>query len=274
MTQRIDGLNNIIDTYDTFILDQWGVIHNGDDAFEFAVEALNFLQEHDKKVVVLSNSGKTRHFSYDRLANSGINRNLYIDVLTSGDHMRNNFKNGKFKNLGQNALFFPWDNDYSVMEELSLVETSADKADFVLCTGVDRGEVSAYLDDLEVAVHRGLELVVSNPDITAMNSDGYLRACPGAIAQAYAEMGGVVHWHGKPKLEVYEICKDLVGGWDNAVAVGDSLEHDVAGANGAGISSLFIESGIHNEDLKSKSLKDLSDAFGVDATYTTEWFSV
>ena len=272
--KKINGLSSITDTYDTFILDQWGVIHNGDDAFGFAVETLEYLKDHDKKVVILSNSGKTRFCSYDRLSESGVSRDLYMDVLTSGDHMRSNFMSGKFDRLGKNTLFFPWDNDFSILQELSLTAVSPDDAQFVLCAGVDRMEVEAYLEDLEIALEKGLELIVTNPDIVAMTGDGVLKTCPGAIAQAYAQMGGVVHWHGKPQTELYSMCKDLVGGWDKAVAVGDSLEHDVAGANIAGISSLFIESGIHNQDLRSKSLSDLANDFEAVPTYTTEWFSV
>ena len=271
--KKINGLSDIIDTYDTFILDQWGVIHNGDDAFGFAVETLEYLQNHDKKVVILSNSGKNRFDSYDRLSDSGVSRDLYMDVLTSGDHMRFNFTLGKFDSLGKNTLFFPWDNDFSVLQELSLTAVSPEDAQFVLCAGVDRMEVEAYVEDLEIALEKGLELVVSNPDIVAMKGDDTF-TCPGAIAQAYAQMGGVVHWHGKPQIQFYDMCKDLVGGWDNAVAVGDSLAHDVAGANNAGIPSLFIESGIHNKDLRSKSLADLAKDFDAVPTYTTEWFSV
>ncbi len=274
MTRTITGLTDIIESYDTFILDQWGVMHNGSNAFDFAVEALEFLQAEDKKVVILSNSGKTRFASYERLEDSGISRDLYIDVLTSGDHMRHNFNKGKFNHLGTNALFFPWDNDYSVMQDLNINNVETANADFILCSGVDRGSVEAYLDDLEQGIERGLELIVTNPDIVAMNPDGFLKTCPGAIAQAYEQMGGVVHWHGKPQVELYDMCKNIVGGWDNAIAIGDSLEHDIAGANVSGISSLFIESGIHNKDLKTKTLQDLSKSFEAIPTYTTEWFAV
>ena len=61
--KMISGLKDIINEFDTFILDQWGVLHNGGDAFPNAIEALAFLKQHDKKVVNLPNSGNTPHFS-------------------------------------------------------------------------------------------------------------------------------------------------------------------------------------------------------------------
>ncbi|WP_298943043.1 hypothetical protein [uncultured Psychromonas sp.] len=76
--KKINGLKDIIDNFDTFILDQWGVLHNGGDAFPEAIEALHFLKSQNKKVVILSNSGKTGSFSYGRLKDSGITRDLYF----------------------------------------------------------------------------------------------------------------------------------------------------------------------------------------------------
>jgi HAD superfamily hydrolase (TIGR01459 family) len=271
----INGIEDIINKFDTFILDQWGVLHNGGNAFAEAVSALEFLKQHNKKVVILSNSGRTKTFSYSRLADSGISRDLYLDVLTSGDHMRHNFKSGKFQHLGTNPLFFTWDNDSSVLEDCGLTNTNIEDASFILCCGVDRGDIEHYMADLELACQRNLELVVSNPDLVAMTADGSLKTCPGAIAKVYEEMGGTVHWHGKPQLDIYTMCKELVGGWENAIAVGDSMEHDMAGANAASISSLFISSGIHNAEITDRqSIVRLSRKFSVTPSHCLDWFKI
>ena len=273
--KTIKGLKDVIDRFDTFILDQWGVLHNGGQAFTQAVETLHFLKEHNKKVVILSNSGRTHTFSYSRLAESGISRDLYLDVLTSGDHMRHNFAAGKFKHLGKNALFFTWDNDISVLNDCKVNETKVEEASFILCSGIDRESLADYMDDLNIARQRNLELVISNPDLISMLPDGSLRMCPGSVAKAYQEMGGIVHWHGKPQPDIYKMCKELVGGWDNAIAVGDSLEHDIAGANNAGISSLFITSGIHHPEISNTtSIEKLSKKFAVNPSHCIDWFKV
>jgi HAD superfamily hydrolase (TIGR01459 family) len=271
----INGLNDIIDSYDTFILDQWGVLHNGGAAFPQAIQALEFLKANNKKVVILSNSGKSGVFSYARLQDSGISRDLYLDVLTSGDHMRHNFSSGKFKHLGNNALHFSWDNDQTVLDDCGLSKSNIEDASFVLCCGVDRGDLDYYMDDLTLALQNNLELVVSNPDLVAMLPDGSLKTCPGAIAKAYQDMGGIVHWHGKPQHDIYKMCYELVGGWENAIAVGDSLEHDIGGANSASLSSLFITSGIHSTQISDQtSIANLSEKYSVKPSYCTEWFKV
>ncbi|WP_298943044.1 HAD hydrolase-like protein [uncultured Psychromonas sp.] len=187
--------------------------------------------------------------------------------------MRHNFASGKFQHLGKKALHFTWDNDHSVIDDCGLIESKRDDASFILCCGVDRGDVDAYMDDLTFAYQNNLELVVSNPDLVAMTPEGTLKTCPGSIASAYQKMGGTVHWHGKPQKEIYTMCKELVGGWDNAIAVGDSLEHDIAGANGADISSLFITSGIHTKAIgDEKSITNLCDDFSVKPSFYIDWF--
>lgn len=272
--KTVTGLNALIDHFDTFILDQWGVLHNGGQAFPKAVEALKFLKENNKKVVILSNSGNSHSFSYQRLQDSGIDRNLYINVVTSGDHMRQNFRSGKFNHLGKNALFFSWDYNHAVLDDCNVIESDVDNASFVLCAGVDRGDLSNYMDDLKIARKRNLELVVSNPDLVAMSPSGALTMCPGTIAQAYQELGGIVHWHGKPQTEIYTMCKELVGGWDNAIAVGDSMAHDIAGANASNISSLFIRSGIHAKQISDQqSVIELAKKYSVQPSYCIDWFN-
>ena len=273
--QMINGISEIIDQYDTFILDQWGVLHNGGDAFAAAVATLNLLQQRQKNVVILSNSGNTHHFSYQRLTDSGIDRGLYLDVITSGDHMRQNFQRGAFSALGTQALVFAWgDGENSqVLTDCGLQSCTVEDASLVLCYGIDRASVADYALDLAAAYARDLPLVVSNPDLVAMNPAGGLTLCPGSIAEAYVALGGKVYWHGKPQAQVYAMCDELVAGWGRAIAVGDSFDHDIRGANTAGIDSIFISSGIHAKELSSAAnITDLANEYAVQPSYCLEWF--
>jgi ribonucleotide monophosphatase NagD (HAD superfamily) len=66
-----------------------------------------------------------------------------------------------------------------------------------------------------------------------------------------------------------------VGGWNRAIAVGDSLEHDITGANSASISSWFITSGIHSTEISDrKSIVNLSNTFSVNPSYSLDWFKI
>jgi ribonucleotide monophosphatase NagD (HAD superfamily) len=81
-------------------------------------------------------------------------------------------------------------------------------------------------------------MVCANPDLVVMHQ-GRRMFCAGALAQRYEALGGRVRWHGKPFLSVYTTCFTL-------------LRTDIAGANNAGIDSLFVTSGIHADELGLK----------------------
>jgi ribonucleotide monophosphatase NagD (HAD superfamily) len=91
----------------------------------------------------------------------------------------------------------------------------------------------------------------------------------GQIAQRYQKMGGTVTHFGKPDPRHFISClnnlgvsADDINQLSGVAHVGDSLEHDVAGANAAEIDSIFIIGGIHAKDLGLAPTG--SDAFGFD----------
>ena len=60
-TTVIDGLAELpLDRYDAIILDQYGVLHNGEALLDGVAAALERLQEDGRKLVVLSNTSKRR----------------------------------------------------------------------------------------------------------------------------------------------------------------------------------------------------------------------
>ena len=71
----------------------------------------------------------------------------------------------------------------------------------------------------------------------------------GRIAELYEELGGPVTRIGKPYPEIYAAALADLNDPDPArvVGIGDSVEHDVAGAKGVGVSAALVRSGIHAE---------------------------
>jgi ribonucleotide monophosphatase NagD (HAD superfamily) len=69
---------------------------------------------------------------------------------------------------------------------------------------------------------------------------------PGAFAQRYAEAGGEVRYVGKPWPAVYRAALPVLDlPPARALAVGDSLEHDVAGAAPFGVDGALVMGGVH-----------------------------
>lgn len=70
---------------------------------------------------------------------------------------------------------------------------------------------------------------------------------------------------GKPHPLIYRIAlDDLALQINDIIAVGDSLEHDVAGAHAQGIDSLFIAGGIHAQEFQDENGDLVVNAKAVD----------
>lgn len=65
------SIETLIHKYDGILLDQWGVIHDGEKAFNGAPAALRQLGSKGVKVVVVSNSTKRATSTMSRLAQMG-----------------------------------------------------------------------------------------------------------------------------------------------------------------------------------------------------------
>jgi len=144
--------------------------------------------------------------------------------------------------------------DTEALAGLDLDRTEdAATADLVLLLGseADRIGLDAYRETLAPAAQRGILCLCGNPDRTMVLADGGLAPAAGQIAELYAEMGGPVLWIGKPGGVIYDaafaMLQPLLGGTVDRLriwAVGDSIEHDVAGAAAQGCRSLLVLTGI------------------------------
>ena len=90
----------------------------------------------------------------------------------------------------------------------------------------------------------------ANPDLKVVTPDNDINYMPGVICKRYeSEFGGAVTYFGKPHKEHFLACSEALGvAACQACHVGDSLHHDIIGANDAGISSIFVSSGIHRDE--------------------------
>lgn len=57
----------ILDKYDTFLLDMWGVLHDGSKPYEGVLQTVKELQGMGKNLIILSNSSKRRENSHKML---------------------------------------------------------------------------------------------------------------------------------------------------------------------------------------------------------------
>ena len=87
-------LTDIVQRFDGFILDQFGVLHDGTTLYPGALAALEALKKAEKPVVLLTNSGKSAASNAQRLAKFGINPGHYAHIVSSGEAARLTIEDG------------------------------------------------------------------------------------------------------------------------------------------------------------------------------------
>lgn len=256
MTEPVPSLLALLDTFDAFIVDQWGVLHDGTKPLPGALETVGHLLDAGKVVITLSNSGRRRATAEAALARMGFPIRRFRAHVTSGETAYAGLAAGRFGGWvlpGTRCYLLCRDEDESVIQG-SGVERVADatEADFVMISGVhgDRYGVDHYLRELAPAIARRLPVVCSNPDLVALTERGN-ELSPGAVAEAYRAATGVVPVYvGKPYAPVYEACLRALPdvAKSRVLCVGDSLAHDVKGGAANGLKTLFCLAGIHQDD--------------------------
>eukprot|EP00536_Pseudo-nitzschia_multiseries_P004522 jgi/Psemu1/188199/e_gw1.75.139.1 len=80
------GIEKIADDYDVFLLDMWGVMHDGIRPYEGVPEVVQKLREAGKKLIILSNSSKRRSNSVKMLRKLGFEpEDDFSEIITSGE---------------------------------------------------------------------------------------------------------------------------------------------------------------------------------------------
>jgi len=253
MTLRlIDGMHALATDYDGFILDLWGVVHDGTAPFPGVLDCMGRLVAAGKRVVLLSNAPRRSDDVIRRIAAIGVPAGLYHGVMSSGEEAWQYLHDRTdpfYAALGRRCLQIGSERDLEIREELDLEFVAEPaEADFILNTGPAEWEdtIEDYAPILAAARERALAMVCANPDLVVIHN-GKSALCAGALAEHYEAIGGRVRWHGKPYPSVYDSCLALLGIAERAriLAIGDSLRTDIAGAATAGVSSLLIAGGVH-----------------------------
>lgn len=239
------SLPDILAKYDAFLIDLWGVIHDGVLLYPGVLDTLVHLQRQNKPVVFLSNAPRVAAKAIDKLTELGIAPGFYRDVVTSGQVAHDWLRDAT--PFGKNYYYLGPGKDEDIIADLSdyVKVPEPGEADFVLCTGYeyDLQPHEEVLPTLARLLDAELPMLCTNPDLLVVKQDGTHQLCAGECAEEYARMGGDVTYIGKPHAEVYAVGRELLG-TGNILCVGDNPLTDIAGANAAGLDSLLITGGI------------------------------
>ncbi len=241
----------IASSFEAVFFDQYGVLHDGRKVYPGARDALAALKLRGVKIVVLSNSGRTGAANAERMTALGFEPEFYDFLVTSGDVAKSLLKGGRFPALlapGARCFIISTGGDEELASAFGVARTAhSGDADLVILAGSQADKVS--LDDyramLTPAARRGAPCLCTNPDKLMLTASGN---APGAgrIAEIYEELGGAVTWVGKPFPEIYRAAAELarIENPRDVLCVGDSVEHDIAGAKRFGAVAALVRTGI------------------------------
>ncbi|PPR12212.1 MAG: hypothetical protein CFH41_00246 [Alphaproteobacteria bacterium MarineAlpha11_Bin1] len=251
-----DGMQAIADLYDAFILDVWGVLHDGVTLYPGVVDVLERLTAAGKPFVMLTNAPRRSSAVADSMISMGMPSEFCGKILSSGEATFLDLKervDAFYDPLGSRFLHVGPDRDRNLFVGLDWEEVMrVGDCDLIINTGPwEDGEIVAdYEDLLQQGASLGLPMICANPDLVVVRG-GREIICAGSLALRYEELGGTVRWFGKPRLEIYDYCFRELKKFDKSqiAAIGDSFRTDLAGATKAGISPVFVAGGIHAEEL-------------------------
>jgi HAD superfamily hydrolase (TIGR01459 family) len=271
LPEIIDRFAPLRRAYDVLLCDVWGVVHNGLESFPAACEALRRFRGSGGAVILITNAPRPGDGVVRILDRFKVPRESYDAIVSSGDVTRGVVES----RLSERVFHIGPERDLPIFAGLNVSFAPVETADYVVCSGLfdDTRETPADYRELLAAMRaRSLFMLCANPDIVVERGEDLIY-CAGALADAYADIGGEVLYCGKPHAPIYETAigqaARVRGGepppLNRVLAIGDSIRTDLKGAAMFGIDCLFIVSGIHAADVQSAGAHDLSgllEAFG------------
>lgn len=248
---HLTGLGQIAGRYDAFVLDIFGLLHNGVVLYPGTVECLRELGRHGKQVCLVSNTPRMPDDVRTDLQAKGLPPDLYHHVVTAGLAARHDLE---VHHQGKRIWFAGKPDFHGFINDLDLLRV-ADPKDADLLINAVSGMTAENDEELYTHLSRGLEynrpMLCANPDMVVHIGEDMFN-CAGTYAAWYENHGGRVTYHGKPYPSIYQLALQALGSPDpgRVCAAGDALHTDIQGAGTMGFDSVWNLVGIHWEELR------------------------
>lgn len=213
--KHLRGLSEIMDSFDVFLLDMWGVLHDGSKPYEGVLETLQHIKRSypEKRLIILSNSSKRLQDSIQALRKLGFDPNHFDRIITSGELSHTILQSRSFPATQNGRQTHPsestepsttsavvlgsGDGDEAYCASCQCTVTAVEEASLVLARGTftihsgstvdqrrDKAEYDRALrETLQRAAQRRLPMLVANPDKVRPDADR--PPMPGALGDMY-----------------------------------------------------------------------------------------
>ena len=265
MTKNLDnqGMRTIVENYDFFFIDLWGVIHDGIELHNEAVNTLARISEAKKDYILLTNAPRPNKIVKIFLEKLGLKEEMRQRVYTSGQaalsYLSNNYLKKKFFHIGPPRDF---DLFYDYRENKTMDIATCD---YLLCTGLfdhESENLNYYKKILSNSSTK--KMICTNPDLIVDRGDKR-ELCAGSVAMVFNKMGGEVIYFGKPYPEIYNQSIDNKD--KKILSIGDNLNTDIKGANLLNYDSLLISNGVHKNEIMDQGIEQIAKEYETVVNY-------
>ena len=251
----LSNISEVVDEYDAFLFDAFGVLIDVQGALPGAQQTLDFLNQKKKPWLIVSNGSK---FPRETTAAGYRRRGLDLSddrVLTSGMMIGEYFEQHDLK--GAPTAWYGPECSKVLLENAGaeLVGLDDPFEVFIVTDGGD--DFLSYMGKLISAFFRAIDagrefrMLLPNPDLLFPASEGQFGVTSGAVALLveealrlrYPEKNLQFEKLGKPYPMIFEKAKRITGG-EKLLMFGDQLFTDIQGAVNFGIDSVLMGTGL------------------------------
>ena len=289
MPTQISSLLDLSSKIDTFFVDVFGTIWDGEAFYPSALQVCKQLIQMGKHIYILSNATTVNARFKEKYKPFGFIQNVhYTDIISSGDTLKDllendhlldkitNSKTGTYYIIGRS-------NDKLLASVLDRRTMDLEKADAIYIGALQTQQDGKYiyyedlgpfLKEAKKALKYHLPALCANPDYFAFLKE-MKHSTPGLLGKWYQDNGGQVYWCGKPYGNIYDYAYKITGADPQRSAmVGDTIRTDILGGQNAGMKTILILGYGITQDLlnNGQTLQQISDQEGASPDFILETF--
>ena len=227
-----------------FICDMDGVIYHGNEILEGVREFVNWMLEHDKKFVFLTNSPeRTPHELSMKLERMGLSvsaDHFYTSAMATAEFLHSQAPGCTAYVIGEAALSKALYDKGIYMNDIN--------PDYVVI-----GETRTYcFEKLEKAialVNNGAKLIGANPDTIGVTEKGIMPATGSLVAPIEIATGKKTYFVGKPNPLMLRHGLRMLGCHSSDIAfIGDRMDTDIIAGIESNVDTILVLTGVTSKE--------------------------
>ncbi|AAU04037.1 TIGR01459 family HAD-type hydrolase [Rickettsia typhi] len=251
-TLNYKNIFDVINDYDVFLFDLWGVIIEGNHTYPGVVQNINKIIA-QKKVYFVTNAPRNIFSLHKTIKSWGINA-LPEMIISSGEiAVQMILESKKRFNIKKPIIYHLGHLENDIINVMQCYTTDdINKANISLITIYrdenEKLDLNEFDELFKIIVQRKIINICANPDL-GINQHGIYRYCSGYYAEKIKQLGGKVIYSGKPYSEIYhKILKECSNIPKNRMLmIGDTFYTDILAANRLGFDSALVLTGNSRE---------------------------